>query len=119
MDAAALPTSHAQMDWFYRRSGNDDALAFMLNSAGMSPDCVVSRAERESRRGRRDGGGIRPCWLASRTLVCAWGEERRLGRSAESARRRRIAEGKLLERAQAPDIEQQIRATTAEFHQLR
>ncbi|MEO5720007.1 MAG: DsbA family protein [Chthoniobacterales bacterium] len=122
MDASGLPTSHAQMDWFYRRSGMMMRSPVRLKSAWheigrteyLEPNAIAEAA--------RDMGVIDDrvrLALARAGLI----EGRQTGRWEIAAEVGAAASGlekaKLLERARSPEIEQRIRQDTAEFQKLQ
>ncbi len=122
MDAVGLPTSHEQMDWFYRRSGMMMRSPFMLKSAWHDLDAkeyLAPNAVTEAARGL----GVRDdrVWLA--LAEAGLREGRKTGQwdiAAEvGAQASGLPQGKLLERAQSGEIERHIRETTAEFHKLQ
>ena len=122
MDAAALPTSHAQMDWFYRRSGMMMRSPFMLNSGWHEPGNSEYLAPNAITVAAREMGLVSDrVWLAfahaglrEGSKTGDWNVAAEVGAQASG-----LPKAKLLARAQSPEIEQQIRATTAEFHQLQ
>jgi predicted DsbA family dithiol-disulfide isomerase len=122
LDESGLPTSEAQLQWFYRRSGTIVRSPFMLNSAWyeagvkeyLAPNCVAEAAKElgvKDDRVRlalanaalRDGKKIVRWEIASEIAAAAG------GLSAETLRAK----------AQSPEIEKRIRGTTQEFHDLK
>ncbi len=95
MDPRGLPTSREQEQWFYRRSGMMMRSPFMLTDDRVR--VAVSRAA--LREGRKIGD---------------WDVAAQVGAEAGG-----IDLGKLLERARSTEIEQRVRASTAEFHMLQ
>lgn len=122
MDEAGIPTSHKQMDWFYRRSGVMMRSPVMLKSAWhqvgqteyLAPNAVAEAA-------REFGGTDERVWLAiARAGLLEgrntgdWNIAAEVGAQATGVDR-----AKLLERARSPEVEERVRATTAEFHAMR
>lgn len=122
MDASGMPASHAQMDWFYRRSGMMMRSPFMLNSAWHDVDATEYLAPNAITEAARDlGVGDDRVWLAlARAGLC---EGRKTGQwevaAGVGAGASGLPKDKLLTHAQSPEIEQRLRASTAEFHQLQ
>ena len=122
MDESGMPKSHAQMEWFYRRSGMMMRSPFMLKSqwheAGKT-EYLAPNAVTEAARGL--GVQDDSVWLA--LAQAGLREGRKTGRwevAAEvGARASGLPEATLLERAQSEEIERHIRDTTAEFHKLQ
>jgi len=122
MDEAGMPTSHAQMNWFYRRSGMMMKSPFMLKSAWHEPGMTEYLAPNAITEAAREMGvGDDRVWLAFANAGLR--EGRKTGQwevAAEvGAQASGLAKDKLLERARSPEIEKRIRDTTAEFHQLQ
>jgi predicted DsbA family dithiol-disulfide isomerase len=122
LDETALPTSKAQSEWFYRRSGSIARSPFMLNAgwfeAGQKeyllPNAVAEAAKdfgvtddrvrlAIATAALRDGQKV----LAAK--ICA----------AVAAKASGLDAKKLLARAQSPEAEKRVRAATAEFHALQ
>ena len=121
MDESGMPTSHAQMEWFYRRSGMMMRSPFMLSSAWYEPgtnEYLAPNAITEAARAMSVGDDR--VWLAF--AHAGMREGRKTGRwdvAAEvGAQASGLPKDKLLSRAQSPEIEKRIRDTTAEFHRL-
>ncbi len=122
MDASGMPASHAQMEWFYRRSGMMMRSPFMLKSAwhevGMTeylaPNAITVAA-------KQMGAGGDEVWLALARAGLL--EGRKTGQweiAAEiGAKAAGLEQVKLLERAKSPEIEASVRASTAEFHAMQ
>jgi len=122
MDPSGLPVSREQEQWFYRRSGMMMRSPFMLNTEWydpslpewLAPNCVAEAAKdfgftddrvrlALAHAALREGKEIGHWNVAADTCAEAGG----------------IDTGKLLERAKSPEIEQRVRASTAEFHALQ
>ena len=122
MDATGFPTSHQQMDWFYRRSGMMMRSPFMLKSSWHEPGTSEYLAPNAITEAAREMGvGDDRVWLALATAGLR--EGRRTGEwdvSAEvGAKASGLAKTELLDRARSSEIERKIRASTAEFHNLQ
>jgi len=122
MDATGFPTSHEQMDWFYRRSGMMMRSPFMLKSSWHEPGTTEYFAPNSITEAAREMGvGDDRVWLALATAGLR--EGRRTGEwdvSAEvGAKASGLAKTELLDRARSSEIERKIRASTAEFHNLQ
>ncbi len=122
MDGGGFPASRAQEDWFYRRSGVLMRSPVMLNGDWLEP----GRAEYEA-----------PNFLADAAKDFGVTDDRVRRALAEAAMRRGLKVGQwevsapiaaraagvemaeLLERARSTEVQQRVRATTAEFHALQ
>lgn len=122
MDAAGMPSSHAQMDWFYRRSGMMMRSPFMLSSkwheAGkteyLAPNAVTVAAWEMGFSGDRVWLALAHAGLREGRKTGQWEIAAEVGAQASG-----LPQDKLLERAQSAEIEQRIRSSTAEFHKLQ
>jgi predicted DsbA family dithiol-disulfide isomerase len=121
MDMTGMPTSHEQMEWFYRRSGMMMRSPFMLNSGWYepgTPEYLAPNAITEA--ARQMGATDERVWLA--LAHAGLREGRKTGQwdvAAEvGAQAADLPKDQLLERARSAEIEQRIRETTAEFHRL-
>ncbi len=122
MDGAGLPTSKAQTDWFYRRSGTVVRSPFMLNSGWFDPDLKEYLAPNLVAEAGRDFGieddririAIAKAALRDRRKVGNWEEAAQIGAQAAN-----LVPEKLLERARHPSVLERARASTAEFHGLK
>lgn len=122
MDESGMPTSHAQMDWFYRRSGMMMRSPFMLKSAWhdvgsteyLAPNAIAEAA-------REMGSGGEEVWLALARAGML--ESRKTGQweiAAEvGAKAAGFDKSQLLARAKSPEVEARMRESTAEFHALQ
>jgi predicted DsbA family dithiol-disulfide isomerase len=122
MDKTGLPTSREQHDWFYRRSGMMMRSPFMLNSHW----CEHTEAEFVAPNAIAEAGrdlGAQDDRIRLAIASAALREGMKIGDwnvSAEvAARASGLDKKKLLERAQSPEVEKRLRATTAEFHDLK
>ena len=121
MDATGLPTSRAQEEWFYRRSGLMNRSPVMLRTEWYEPVLpeylapnLVAEAARDlgitddrvrtalSQATLREGKNIRD-WNVSAEIAAKVGG---------------LDAGKLLERARSPAIEERVRSSTAEWKSL-
>jgi len=122
LDQAGLPVSRAQADWFYRRSGTIVRSPFMLNSGWFEPGCPEYLAPNCVAAAAKDFGvtgdvvrlALAEAALRAGVKVAQWEV------SAEMAAQAAGLDSKaLLAKAQSPEIEQRVRASTAAFHDLR
>lgn len=122
MDASGLPTSKAQTEWFYRRSGTIVRSPFMLNSDWFDPNLKEYLAPNLIAEAGRDFAieddrirlAIAKAALRDGRKVGDWKEAAEIGATAAN-----LVPEKLLERARHPSVEARARATTAEFHSLQ
>ena len=122
MDESGMPTSHAQMEWFYRRSGMMMRSPFMLKSAwheaGMTEYLAPNAVTEAAREMGASGDDV---WLALARAGLL--EGRKTGRwetAAEiGAKAAGLEEAKLLESAKSPEVETRVRASTGEFHAMK
>jgi predicted DsbA family dithiol-disulfide isomerase len=122
MDAAGLPTSREQLAWFYRRSGTIMRSPFMLNTEWLQPGAseypvrnLVAEAAREL--GVTDDRvrlALATAVLRDGKPADEWQLAAEIGAQAGG-----LDQAKLLARAQSPEIEGRVRASTAEFHALK
>jgi predicted DsbA family dithiol-disulfide isomerase len=122
MDESGMPTSQAQMDWYYRRSGMMMRSPFMLKSAWHEPgtnEYLAPNAVTEA--AREMGVGDDRVWLALANAGLRegrktghWDVAAEVGAAASGLRKEQ-----LLERARSAGIEHRVRETTAEFHKLQ
>jgi predicted DsbA family dithiol-disulfide isomerase len=121
MDASGFPKSREQSEWFYRRSGLMMRSPFMLKPGWFKPnlqECLAPNLIAEAARdlGIKDDRA----WLAIMTATVREGIQTGEMETAADIAAKAVGldKSKLLERAQSPDIEARIRATTAEFHAM-
>jgi predicted DsbA family dithiol-disulfide isomerase len=122
LDETGFPTSKAQVEWFYRRSGAVMRSPFMLNSGWyetgqkeyLAPNTVAEAA-------KNFGVNDDRARLAIATAALRDGQKVLSAKisAAVAARGAGLDAAKLLDAAQSPDVERRVRAATAEFHALR
>jgi predicted DsbA family dithiol-disulfide isomerase len=119
MDPSGLPVSREQLEWFYRRSGTIVGSEFMLNPGWYEPELkeyLAPNLVAEAARGLgSDDDRVRVA-----LATAAMREGRKVGRMEESVAVAASAAGldavKLRARAESPEVEARVRATTAEYH---
>ncbi len=122
LDETALPTSKAQLEWFYRRSGMIVRSPFPLNSGwyeGRQKEYLLPNAVAEAAKdfGVTDdrvrlaiaSAALRDGQRILSAKICA----------AVAAKAASLDAKKLLARAQSAEVEKRVRAATAEFHALQ
>jgi predicted DsbA family dithiol-disulfide isomerase len=122
LDESALPQSREQLEWFYRRSGTIVRSPFMLNPGWyepglkeyLAPNCVAEAAKSfgvtdDRARLALTHAGLREGQKINNWELCAAIAAKAAGLDAKV----------LLARARSPEIEQRVRADTAEFHSLQ
>jgi predicted DsbA family dithiol-disulfide isomerase len=122
MDRSGLPASHEQHEWFYRRSGMIMRSSFMLRSDWSSPElseylapnCVAEAAKDLGIRDDRVRLAVAEAGLRQGKKLGDWEVVADVG-----ARAGGLDAKKLLEQARSAEIEQRIRADTADFHRLQ
>jgi predicted DsbA family dithiol-disulfide isomerase len=122
MDPSGLPTSRDQEQWFYRRSGIIMRSPFMLNTdwydaslpEWLAPNCVAEAAKDFGFVDDRVRLALSHAALRQGKKVGDWEIAAEIGAGAGEIDRK-----KLLERARSPEVEQRVRASTAEFHALQ
>jgi predicted DsbA family dithiol-disulfide isomerase len=122
MDKSGLPTSHEQHQWFYRRSGTMMRSPFMLNADWadpelneyLAPNCVAKAAEDLGIADDRVRLAIAKAALREGKKIGRWEIAAEIGAKAGG-----LDQAKLLERAQSPAVEANVRASTVEFHALQ
>ena len=122
MDASGFPTSRAQCEWFYRRSGLIVRSPYMLNSGWFEDGVTEYLAPNLVAEAARDFG-INDDRARLAIAHAAVRDGLKVGRwevAAEAvARATGVNAAALLAKAQQPEIEARARATTAEFHALQ
>ncbi|HEU5246155.1 MAG TPA: DsbA family protein [Candidatus Udaeobacter sp.] len=122
MDPGGLPTSLEQEQWFYRRSGMMMRSQFMLSTDWYDPSLPEWLAPNRVAEAAKDFGftddrvrlALSHAALREGKKVSDWEVAAEIGAGAG-----KIDKKKLLERAQSPEIEKRVRASTAEFHALQ
>jgi predicted DsbA family dithiol-disulfide isomerase len=122
MPAESYPASISQCEWFYRRSGTIMRSPFMLNPGWFEPELkdhpapsLVALAAREL--------GVVDDRVRLALAHAAMREGKKVGRweiAAEvAAHAGGLDRGKVLARAQSPEVAAKAQATTAEFYALQ
>ena len=122
MDESGLPTTRAQEDWFYRRSGAVVRSLFMLNSGWfdpalqeyLAPNCVAEAAKDFGVSDDRVRVAIMEAAMREGKRVGAWDVSATVAAKAAS-----LDFAALLEQARSPAIEKRVRSATAEFRALQ
>ncbi len=122
MDAAGLPTSREQEQWFYRRSGMMMRSPFMLNTdwydstlpEWLAPNCVAEAGKDFGFTDDRVRLALARAALREGKKVSDWEVCAQIGAEAG-----KVDSKKLLEHAKSPEIEKRVRKSTAEFHALQ
>jgi predicted DsbA family dithiol-disulfide isomerase len=122
MDSSGFPKTREQAEWYYQRSGLMMRSPFMLKPGWFKPgteECLTPNLVAEAARDL--GANDDRVWLAIATATVRDGIQTCDGDAAAEAAAAAsgLDKAKLLERAQAPEIEARVRATTAEFHAMR
>ena len=121
MDASGLPISRDQLEWFYRRSGIMVQSSYKLNSGWYDPavsEYLAPNAVAEAARelGVTDDSvriAIARAGVLDGKRVGDWDVSARV--AAETSG---LNDKELRTRAQSPEIDARLRATTREFHAL-
>jgi predicted DsbA family dithiol-disulfide isomerase len=122
MDATGLPTSKAQLAWYYRRSGTLMGSPFMLNTEWLQPGATEYLVRNLIAEAAKDFGvtddrvrlALSTAVLRDGKQADQWEPAAKIGAEAGGLDR-----SKLLERARSPEIEARVRASTTEFHTLK
>jgi predicted DsbA family dithiol-disulfide isomerase len=122
VDPSGLPGSREQEDWFYRRSGMIVRSPFMLNSGWvvpglkeyLAPNCVAEAAKDFSITDDRVRLAIAEAGMRAGQKVSQWEVSADVAAKAAGLDPRA-----LLAKAKSPEIDQRVRASTAEFHALQ
>ena len=122
MDPSGLPTSREQEQWFYRRSGMMMRSPFMLNTdwydpslpEWLAPNCVAEAAKDFGFTDDRVRLALSNAALREGKKVSDWEIATEIGAVAGNIDRK-----KLFALARSREIEQRVRASTAEFHALQ
>jgi len=122
LDESGLPTSEAQLQWFYRRSGMIVRSPFMLNSAWyeagvkeyLAPNCVAEAAKELGVKDDRVRLALANAALRDGKKIVRWEIASEIAAATTD-----LNSATLRAKAQSPEIEKRIRATTQEFHGLK
>jgi predicted DsbA family dithiol-disulfide isomerase len=123
LDETGLPTSKAQVEWFYRRSGTVMRSPFMLSSGWyesglkeyLAPNAVAEAAKDFGVTDDRARLAIATAALRDgRKIISA-----EISAAAAAGAAAGLDAAQLLARAQAPEVEARVRAATSEFHALQ
>ena len=122
MDKTGLPPTQAHMEWFYRRSGTLMRSPVMLQTSWHEvgreeypePNCVAEAARELGVTDDRVWIALSRAELLEGKKIGQWDVAAEIGAAASGLEKK-----KLLARAQSPETEARIRATTAEFHTLQ
>ena len=122
MDPTGLPTSREQEQWFYRRSGVMMRSPFMLNTdwydaslrEWLAPNCVAEAGKDFGFTDDRVRLALANAALREGKKVSNWEIAVEIAALAGNIDRK-----KLLELARSPEIEERVRASTAEFRALQ
>lgn len=122
LDASGLPTSRDQIDWFYRRSGTIMRSPYMLNSAWfepglkeyLAPNCIAEAAKDFGVTDDRVRLAIANAGLREGQKIGRWEITAEVAAKAAS-----LHAPAVLTKAQSPEIELRVRASTTEFHSLQ
>lgn len=122
MDKTGLPTSREQHDWFYRRSGMLMRSPFMLKSDWcehteaefLAPNAIAEAGKDFGVKDDRIRLAIANATLREGKKVGDWNVSAEIAATAA-----KLDKAKLLERAKSKDIEERVRRSTTEFHELR
>jgi predicted DsbA family dithiol-disulfide isomerase len=121
IDESAMSKSREQADWFYRRSGTIVRSPFMLNSGWIShskeylpPNCLAEAAKDFGVTDDRVRLALMEAAMREGQKVGDWGVS-----AAVAARAAGLDSAALLRKAQSAEIEERVRAATADFHSLQ
>ena len=122
LDESGMSKSRAQADWFYRRSGTIVGSPFMLSSGWLEPympeflppNCVAEAAK---------DFGVADDRVRLAMMEAAMREGQKVAKwevcAAIASKAAGLDETRLLASARSAEIEQRVRASTAEFHALQ
>jgi predicted DsbA family dithiol-disulfide isomerase len=122
LDASGMSKSRPQSDWFYRRSGTIVASPFMLDSAWMdpllpeylAPNCVAEAAKDFGVKDDVARLALTEAALRKGLKVADWNV------CAQVVSKAALLDTEtLLGKAQSPEIEARVRASTVAFHALQ
>jgi predicted DsbA family dithiol-disulfide isomerase len=122
MPVDAYPVSKSQTDWFYRRSGTVMRSPFMLNSDWFEAGCLPMLAPNYVAEAAKDFG-VTDDRVRLAISHAAVRDGKKVGRWEVAvdvaAKAAGLDAGKLLARAQSPEIAARAAASTAEFRALQ
>jgi predicted DsbA family dithiol-disulfide isomerase len=122
MDKSGLPTSLAQHEWFYRRSGTIMRSPFKLSSDWcdhdvseyLAPNCVAEAAKDLGITDDRVRLAISYAGLRDGKRFGDWEVAAEIGAKAGALEKK-----ELLSRARSPEVEKRVRTDTANFNRLQ
>src|ERR1051325_5499874 len=122
MDPSGLPTSQAQEQWFYRRSGMLMRSPFMLNTdwydanlkEWLPPNAIAEAAKDFGIVDDRVRLALSYATLREGKNVSDWNVCAEI-----AAKAGKLDQPKLLETAKSPAVEKRLRESTAEFHAMK
>jgi predicted DsbA family dithiol-disulfide isomerase len=123
LDKTGLPISRAQEQWFYRRSGTLMRAPFMLRTDWydepvrpeyLAPNCVAVAARELGITDDRVRLALSYAALREGKRIGEWELAAEVGATSGGMNSK-----ELINRAHSPEIEQRVRAETAEFHALQ
>jgi predicted DsbA family dithiol-disulfide isomerase len=122
MPAEAYPTSKAQAEWFYRRSGTIVKSPFMLNAGWFEPGRKIYDVPNLIAEAAKDFG-VTDDRVRLALAHAAEREGNKVGRweiaIAVAAKSAKLNKTKLLARAKSPAIAARVKQTSAEFDALQ
>lgn len=122
LDDGSMSKSRAQADWFYRRSGTIVRSPFMLHSGWLDPvlpeflaaNCVAEAAKDLGVMDDRVRLALMEASMREGKKVADWNLSAEIAAKAAG-----LDESALLKKARSSEVEQRVRASTAEFHALK
>lgn len=122
LDESGLPKSKEEEEWYYRRSGLIARSPFMLNADWydpalkeyLAPNCAAEAARHFGIKDDRARLAIAHAAVREGQRVGQWEIA-----TAVAAKATGLDARALLAKARSPEIEQAVRASTAEFHALQ
>ncbi|HWD92567.1 MAG TPA: DsbA family protein [Verrucomicrobiae bacterium] len=122
LDENSMSKSREQCDWFYRRSGTITRSPFMLNSGWLdpvlpeflAPNCVAEAAKDLGVTDDRVRLALMEAAMREGKKVSDWRVSVNI-----AAKTAALDERALMSNARSAEIEQRVRASTAEFHALK
>ena len=121
MDTTGLPPTKEATEWYYRRSGMLMRSSFMLTAGWyeglpeyLAPNCVCEAGKDLGITDDRIWSAISHAGVREGKRFGQWDIAAEIGAKAAG-----LDKKKLLDRARAPEIEERVRASTAEFHALQ